>query len=264
MEYLDIRKNAYIEALTLSETGKVISLWGRVPWEIVESFGYKGLYSYGIDKHVTEGYDDNNYCDMLNSSFAYLELSKCPFMFSSKFFIVDDNCKIRYEKLKEKTDKEVYLYRNNDYKSLIKFMEEKSKEPFNMDKFVDIVEKSKQISSAIGKLRKCDVDEKRIYEVEYFSKFIFDVDERLSFIRGHIDESFKEKEVAKIQAGAGIYKKIVQLINEGYFCEGELHKNYESSGFEFIEEKYGKFNFKPDYIIRGCNQFDIDNKTIKY
>ena len=74
MDYLDIRKNAYIDALTLSKSTTVVSLWGRVPWEIVESFGVTTVYSYGIDREVTEDYTDNNYCDMLNSSFAYLEL----------------------------------------------------------------------------------------------------------------------------------------------------------------------------------------------
>lgn len=68
MDYLDIRKNAYIDALTLSKSTTVVSLWGRVPWEIVESFGVTTVYSYGMDREVTEDYSDNNYCDMLNSS----------------------------------------------------------------------------------------------------------------------------------------------------------------------------------------------------
>ena len=122
MDYLDIRKNAYIDALTLSKTTTIVSLWGRIPWEIVESFGVKSVYSYGIDKEVTEDYSDNNYCDMLNSSFAYLELGRCPFMFSSSFFIVDDSCKIRYETLKKKTDKDVFVYKYKDYTSLIGYL----------------------------------------------------------------------------------------------------------------------------------------------
>ncbi|WP_300409268.1 2-hydroxyacyl-CoA dehydratase [Lagierella sp.] len=264
MDYLDIRKNAYIDAITLSETGKVVSLWGRVPWEIVESFGFKAIYSYGIDKDVTIDYDDNNYCDMLNSSFAYLELGKCPFMFSSKFFIVDDYCKVRYEKLKEKTEKEVYIYKENDYKSLIKFLEEKSGKAFNRELFDELVEKSKEISKLICKLRKCDVDEKRIYEVEYFSKFIFDINKRIDFIKSHIDDTQRDKDTVKIQAGAGIYKKISGLVKEGYFCEGEYQDIFTKEGFEFIEEKYKEFELIPDLVINNCSLFDMKNKYISY
>ena len=54
MDYLDIRKSAYIDALTLSKSTTVVSLWGRVPWEIVESFGVTTVYSYGMDREVTE------------------------------------------------------------------------------------------------------------------------------------------------------------------------------------------------------------------
>lgn len=264
MDYLDIRKNAYIDALTLRESTTVVSLWGRVPWEIVESFGVTTVYSYGIDREVTQDYSDNNYCDMLNSSFAYLELSRCPFMFSSSFFIVDDSCKTRYETLKKKTDKDVFVYKYKDYKSLIAYLEEKLDKKFDEEKFDELIEKSREISSLIFNLRKCDIDERRIYEVEYFSKFIFDIDKRIEFIKRHIDDSFREKSSVKLQAGAGVYKKFDQLIKEGYFCEGEYHDIFKKKGFEYIDEKYRQFDFKPDYVICNCSQFDYDDNVITY
>ncbi|WP_297810213.1 2-hydroxyacyl-CoA dehydratase family protein [uncultured Finegoldia sp.] len=264
MDYLDIRKNAYIDALSLSASSTVVSLWGRVPWEIVESFGFTAIYSYGIDGEVTKDYSDNNYCDMLNSSFAYLELGKCPFMYSSSFFIVDDSCKLRYETLKKKSDKDVFVYKYGDYCDLIEYLELKSNTKFNTEKFNGLIEKSREISSLIVRLRECDLDEKLIYEVEYFSKFIFDIDSRIDFIKKHIDNSYREKSTVKIQAGAGVYKKISQLINEGFFCEGEYHDIFTKNGFEYIDEKYRKFDLKPDYVIHNCNQFDIENKQITY
>lgn len=264
MDYLEIRKNAYIDILEISSKKTVVSLWGRVPWEIVESFSYQSVYSYGIDKEVTKGYEDNNYCDMLNSSFAYLELKKCPFMYASSFFIVDGYCKSRYENLRKKTDKEVYIYKNNDYKSLINYLEEKSKTKFNKVKFEELVNKSKEISKLIVALRSCKIPNQRIYEVEYFSKFIFDMDKKIEFIKKHIDDSKEEKSIAKVQAGAGIYKKIGQLINEGYFCEGEYQKIYTTNSFDFIKEKYGKFDLEADYIIHNCSQIEIENKEIAY
>ncbi len=264
MDYLDIRKNDYVEVLSTLDSTTYVSLWGRVPWEIVESFGYKPIYSYGIDKEVTIDYDDNNYCDMLNSSFAYLEMDRCPFMYSSSFFIVDDSCEIRYKTLQEKTKKEVYVYRNNDYKSLIDFLEKKSNKKFDEEKFNELVEKSREISRLISDLRKCVIDTKKIYEVEYFSKFIFDIDSRIEFIKKHITDTSSEKIPAKVQAGAGIYKKISQLIIEGYFCEGEYHDYFNEKGFKYIEEKYRKFNLKPDYVIRNCSLFDVEDNEITY
>lgn len=262
MDYLDIRKNAYIDALTTDK--KIVSLWGRIPWEIVEAFDYKAIYSYGIDYEVTSNYHDNNYCDLLNSSFAYLEMDKCPFMHETSFFIVDDSCKIRYEKLKEKTKKEVYIYKDNDYKALIKYLEDKSKMEFDNEKLDSLIEKSKTIGKLILSLRKTDLDPKRIYEVEYFSKFIFDIDKRIDFIKSHIANTYRKKESVKIQAGGGIYKKIDQLIEEGYFCEGEYQDNFTKSGFAYIEEKYRKFDVKPDYVIRNCRVFEAQNNEISY
>ena len=138
------------------------------------------------------------------------------------------------------------------------------RQKFDNEKFDSLIEKSKNIGKLILSLRKTDLDPKRIYEVEYFSKFIFDIDKRIDFIESHIANTYSKKESVKIQAGGGIYKKIDQLIEEGYFCEGEYQDNFTKSGFTYIEEKYRKFDIKPDYVIRNCRVFETQNNEISY
>lgn len=93
MQYEDLRREAYIEAINLKGENKFVSTFGRVPWELIYSFSLFSVPSYGIDLYVMENFKkDENLCDLLNSTKIYLREDKCPLMFSSSFFVVDDFC----------------------------------------------------------------------------------------------------------------------------------------------------------------------------
>lgn len=56
MQYEDLRREAYIEAINLKGENKFVSTFGRVPWELIYSFSLFSVPSYGIDLYVMENF----------------------------------------------------------------------------------------------------------------------------------------------------------------------------------------------------------------
>lgn len=269
MQYEDLRREAYIEAINLKEKNKLVSTFGRVPWELIYSFSLFSVPSYGIDLYVMENFKkDENLCDLLNSTKIYLREDKCPLMFSSSFFVVDDFCQKRNDLLYKSTDKKIYVYKT--FEDFTSFLEDISGKKLDMEKLKEVTAKSIILNNLILDIRKLDMDIKEIFEIEYFSKFILNLDERIHFLE-IILKKYKnlkklKKDYIKVCAGCGIYHNLSSrdevLLECG--CEGENFFNIENDDLlSYLKEKYSKKRVvKFDYSIRGC-PFD-EGKKLNY
>lgn len=233
-----IRRQAFVDAIYLSRQKPVVSIFGRVPWEIIESFGGQAVRAYGIDYYVVED-EDLSLCSMLNSTLEYKRLDKCPFMAVSSLFIVDSFCPLRQRVIEEHFNPS-YVYQ--DVEGLIHYLEDFFNQSFDPDRFDKIVDRSAQISNLLVQLRQSDLNPAIINQLTYYQQFIFDLEERLKFLEDIIEDinpSKKDSNPAYVGQLAGIDQHFEdQIMIAGLFCEEDYHIQTSARSFDFIKEKY--------------------------
>lgn len=249
----NIRRKAYVDAIYKSREVPVVSFFGQVPWEVIQAFDVLPIRSYGIDYYVVE--EEHDMCAMLNSTVEYARRDKCPFMHVSSYFIVDQYCPFRTAVIQEYFDP-VYLY--DSVEDLILFMEMEYGKRFDEEKFMTITEKSARISELMVGIQQSDLPAKDINLYQYYTQFIFDLDERIDYLE-KIDCRPAQSSLEVVELGqiAGIDHHFSdQVILEGAYCEGERHLVTDARGFDFIEEKYCySRDQEPDYNVSGCQLF---------
>lgn len=248
----NLRREGFIDALRYYETDLVVSLFGVIPWEIFYAFDVLAINSYGIDYHIVE--EERPMCSMLNSTVSYYLTDRCPFMHVSKYYFVDNFCPLRTQVIQQYFDP-VYTYDGRP-EGLITQLEELTGQQYNEAKLNVITEKSAEISRLILKIQSSSLPGKIINDYAYQTKFIFDLDQRIDFLKEVEVEHSPQKQSVNLQQIAGIshhYDDAVIL--EGNFCEGERHINTDLRGLEFIKAKYQRLNIEPDAIINQCQMY---------
>lgn len=250
----NLRRVAYIDAINQSRERPVISYFGSIPWEIIYSFDILPIRSYGIDYYVVE--EEYPYCSMLNSTVEYHRRDKCPFMSVSDYFIVDQFCSLRTQVIQNHFNP-VYIYQ--DTNQLIAFLEEEYGKSFNLSRFNRVVDQSSEISRLLLNVHQSDIDIKDINKISYYTQFIFDLDDRINYLRELEYQSQVNPTIELGQIG-GIYSHFDQaVIQVGNYCEGERHIYSDSRSFDFIAEKYSRdIVGPPTDNVNNCYKFDND------
>lgn len=260
-EVLELRRNAFVETIMGLENERyIIGYLGRtVPKEIFYGFDLVPLPLDGVDKYILEYSNEKDLCSIIDSTFTYAMTKKCPLLYNAKLIVVDNSCPLLLKILKENLKDKIFLYDRN-LEGLKNRVGEVYKRDFSEKSFLKAVELSKIISSKLEKLSKTDIDSRFLYEVEFYTQFIFSLEEKNNMI-DRILSNFKDvnKKRQKLYVPRAI--QILDDIDKKYkdykiienFCLGEVFKTYKSSGYEFLKEKYNQEKEeKLDIVFQDC------------
>ena len=260
-EVLELRRNAFVETIMGLENERyIIGYLGRtVPKEIFYGFDLVPLPLDGVDKYILEYSNEKDLCSIVDSTLTYVVTKKCPLLYNAKLIVVDNSCPLLLKILKENLKDKIFFYDGN-LEELKNRVGEVYKRDFSEKSFLKAVELSKNISSNLEKLSKTDIDSKFLYEVEFYTQFIFSLEEKNNMIN-RILSNFKDvdKKRQKLYIPRAI--QILDDIDKKYkdykiienFCLGEVFKTYKSSGYEFLKEKYNQEKEeKLDIVFQDC------------
>ncbi len=260
-EILELRRNAFVETiLGLEQEKYIIGYVGKtVPKEIFYGFSLIPLPLDGVDKYILEYSKENDLCSIIDSTLTYATTKKCPLIYNAKLIIVDNSCPLLAKILKENLKEKIYIYNENlnDLKNIVKNTFNRD---FSEEKFLDAVEISKKISENLENLAKTNIELRFLYEVEFYTQFIFDLNEKLKIIEevlSHYEITNAKRKIIKVPRAIQILDYIDDnfknyKIIEGCFCLGENFKTYKKSGYEFLEEKYNTTKTNLDISYENC------------
>lgn len=176
----DLRREAYVDAIYAKmEEDNVVGVFSDKVDTLLISYGFIPYPIVGVDSYVFEYFKLNKVCDPINSTLAYLKTKKCPLIYSSKFFVVDNYCNHFNNYLKENTDKDIV-----DEKHLKTYLDNLSDREFNEEIYEKSKEKFKRIDLLLKDLEKSDISGSMLYKLEFYIKFIKDLDDRILVLEG--------------------------------------------------------------------------------
>ena len=260
-EVLELRRNAFVETIMGLENERyIIGYLGRtVPKEIFYGFDLVPLPLDGVDKYILEYSNEKALCSIIDSTLTYAMTKKCPLLYNAKLIVVDNFCPLLLKILRDNFKDKIFFYDGN-LEDLKNRVGEVYKRDFSEKLFLKAIELSKNISSKLEKLSKTDIDSRFLYEVEFYTQFIFSLDDKNNMI-DRVISNFKDvnKKRQKLYVPRAI--QILDYIDKKYkdyqiienFCLGEVFKTYKSSGYEFLKEKYNeKRENKLDILFQDC------------
>ena len=267
-EILELRRNAFIETIMgLDNERYIIGYLGKtVPKEIFYGFDLVPLPLDGVDRYILNYSNEKNLCSIFNSTLTYALTKKCPLIYNAKLLVVDNSCPLLLKTMKEKLKDKICFYDGNVEKLKNRVVEVYNRDFFE-NKFLNAVELSKIISSKLEKLSKTDIDSRFLYEVEFYTQFIFSLEDKITMI-DRVLSNYKvvDKKRQKLYVPRAI--QVLDDIDKKYkdyqivenFCLGEVFKTYKKSGYEFLKEKYNENRVdKLDILFENC---PYDNKWL--
>ncbi|MDD6920264.1 MAG: hypothetical protein PUI85_03535 [Eubacteriales bacterium] len=249
----ELRRQAFVDCMMLkSEYDNVLGYFGNFGTlgHLDEDFAY--FYSCGIKPIPIEGVDkfifkygdkDKRYCDIVNSTKIYLNTEKCPLLFSSKIYIVNQRCIRMKEMLAENSKKPVYFMPS--YEEILNILQENYDTKFDNKLFEDAKRQIANINALFGEIRKTYITGKELFELEFFSRYIVNLDDRATFLKKCLDILLLSdldcvnKERIKIQCCclAGAYKLLDACMKS---------KNY------YVVDGFGQEIADIKYTVDGC------------
>lgn len=224
----DFRRDAYVDAIYAKmEKDNVVGVFSDKVEALLISYGFIVYPILGLDSYIFDYFKLDNICDPINSTIAYLKTKKCPLIYASKFFVVDTYCDKFNKFLKENTEKDVVY--EDDLKSYLENLD-----GINFDEKI-----YKESQKKLGKIKKLlkDLEESNIsgsllFKLEFYIRFINNLDERISFlekIRTKFDKKKTERKIIKATCPYGVSEiinkeisgvyKIVRSINPDFTFE---------------------------------------------
>ncbi|MCI5997884.1 MAG: 2-hydroxyacyl-CoA dehydratase family protein [Peptoniphilaceae bacterium] len=259
-EVLELRRNAFIETIMgLNNETYIVGYIGKiVPKEIFYGFNLIPLPLDGIDLHILKYSQEKGICNIINSTLTYAITNKCPLIYNAKLIVTDNSCPMFSKILKENLNEKIFVYENlEDLKKKIKSVYNRT---FDEKSFLNSVELSKKISAKLYALSKTNIDSKFLYEVEFYTEFIFSLEKRLNLI-DEILSKYKDvnnkRKIIYVPRAIQILDEIDKnfknyKIVEGCFCLGENFLEYKKFGYEFLKEKYGSKKEYTDILFKDC------------
>lgn len=177
-ELEELRRNAYVDAIYAKmDEDNIVGVFSDKSDLLLFSYGFFPMPIIGVDPYIFEYSEDDNLCDPLNATITYLKTQKCPLIFSSRFFVVDDYCPNFKEKLKENTSRDLV-----DADKLEAYLEENFKENFDREKSILISHKLDEINSLLERLESSDISGSLLLKLSFYTRFIKNLDDRISLL----------------------------------------------------------------------------------
>lgn len=226
----DLRREAYVGAIYAKmENDNVVGVFSDKFDALLISYGFIVYPIIGLDSYIFDYYKLENVCDPINSTIAYLKTKKCPLIYSSKFFVLDDYCKKFNEYLEKNTDKKI-VYE----KDLKKFLEKLEGRNFDEKIYFESLGKIEKINQILKDLQESDISGTLLYKLEFYIRFIKNLDDRISFLL-EIKSKYKKKNIKRKIIKATCPFAISDIIDK------KVYENYKISKSK-----------KPDFTFKNC------------
>lgn len=209
-EYRDARRNAFVTALTINSTGKLIAgIFGvNIPREILWSLDIVPINIYSIDGSniaAAEELIDTENCSLIKASYGYAITGKCPLTHFANILVSNDICPNKISMIKKLGNlKKLYILPEIsaidtlalEYRKFVFYLEQEFNIRINETKLAYAIRKTNDINKKMNELLNmcmlkpniicCD----DLYSIIYGSQFIFDLDVRYEKLLA-ITESIK-------------------------------------------------------------------------
>lgn len=226
----DLRREAYVGAIYAKmENDNVVGVFSDKFDALLISYGFIVYPIIGLDSYIFDYYKLENVCDPINSTIAYLKTKKCPLIYSSKFFVLDDYCKKFNEYLEKNTDKKIVY--EKDLKNFLENLEDRN---FDEKIYFESLGKIEKINQILKDLQESDISGTLLYKLEFYIRFIKNLDDRISFLL-EIKSKYKKKNIKRKIIKATCPFAISDIIDK------KVYENYKISKSK-----------KPDFTFKNC------------
>lgn len=225
----DLRREAYVDAIYAKmEKDNVVGVFSDKFEALLISYGFIVYPIVGLDSYIFDYFKVDNVCDPINSTIAYLKTKKCPLIYSSKFFVVDNYCENFNDYLRKNTDKD--LVYENDLKVYLENLKDRK---FDEKIYKESQEKLEEIKILLRDLEQSDINGSLLYKLEFYIRFIKDLDKRTSFLK-YIKSKYKKKNIKRKIIKASCPFAVSDIIDKNI---GGNYKIIKSKNPEFTFEK---------------------------
>lgn len=226
----DLRREAYVDAIYAKmENDNVVGVFSDKFDALLISYGFIVYPIIGLDSYIFDYYKLENVCDPINSTIAYLKTKKCPLIYSSKFFVLDDYCKKFNEYLEKNTDKKIVY--EKDLKNFLENLEDRN---FDEKIYFESLGKIEKINQILKDLQESDISGTLLYKLEFYIRFIKNLDDRISFLL-EIKSKYKKKNIKRKIIKATCPFAISDIIDK------KVYENYKISKSK-----------NPDFTFKNC------------
>lgn len=234
----NLRRESFVDAIEEKMTNdKLVSYFGNVDIALLYGFGMKPLPLEGLDSYVFE-YGFHRGCDQVRSTLVYLKTQKCPILYSSKFFVLDDYCHVLKEELKNNTKKDVVnAYDLYSYLKDLYTFDEYSYEAASQS--LNILEELKK------RIENTSIEGKDLFLLKFYSRYIIDLDERISLYENVL--KCVESSQDAITEKNSIDK--IKRYNVDAICPGGIIDKIDS---DLSSKSYLICENEGEYAVRGC------------
>ena len=223
----DLRREAYVdEKKKKMENDNVVGVFSEKFDALLISYGFIVYPIIGLDSYVFDYYKLEDVCDPINATIAYLKTKKCPLIYSSKFFVLDDYCKKFNEYLEKNTDKKI-VYE----KDLKNFLENLDNRNFDEKIYFESLGKIEKINQILKDLQESDISGTLLYKLEFYIRFIKNLDDRISFLLD-IKSKYKKKNIKRKIIKATCPFAVSDIIDKN-ICESYKISKSKNPDFAF-------------------------------
>lgn len=174
----ELRRDAYVTSIYAKmENDNIVGVFANESDALLIGYGFIPVPIVGVDSYIFEFSNLNNICDPINSTLTYLKTKKCPLLFSSKFFVVDNYCDKFNKSLRENTSRDVI-----DEDQLANYLKENFSQNYDKNAYAIAKEKLQKIDSILSKLEKTDIKGNLLFKLKFYTRFINNLDDRISFL----------------------------------------------------------------------------------
>lgn len=211
----DFRRDAYVDAIYAKmEKDNVVGIFSDKVEALLISYGFIVYPILGLDSYIFYYFKLDNICDPINSTIAYLKTKKCPLIYASKFFVVDTYCEKFNKFLKDYTEKDVVY--EDDLKS---YLENFDGINFDEKIYHESQKKLEKIKNLLKDLEESNISGSLLFKLEFYIRFIKDLDERIFFlekIRTKFDKKKTKRKIIKATCPYGVSENIYKKISGDY------------------------------------------------
>ena len=181
-EICNLRRDAFVDVLTRSSLGeKILGIFANSYDEVeIRAYGLIPIPLQGLDSGIFK-FGSHPGCDLIKSTLVYLKTDKCPILHSTIAYVFDKTCMKIHEEFKPHTDKPIYI------SGLSQMTFSEFCKGIAGQYSLELANGAKKILGEIKniqkELEKTVISGVNLMHLDFYSKFILDLDKRLEFFQ---------------------------------------------------------------------------------
>ena len=252
----DLRRDAYVDAtLRMQADDNIVGIFGSA---------YSSAQSPIIDEALIYGYElvpvpvagvdafifkhgDYPGCDVIKSTMVYLTTQKCPLLYSSKMYVLDGCCSAVEAAFRQCTKKTVHRYQSAA--ALHAVLQEVYGKTYSASRYEQARASFTQLNTVLHHLEHSSLSGNELGAVGFYSRFIFDLDERIAFLT-RVHALLAEEDGEQVKNSAASHS--VRVPVRAYCPDGIIQKIQPAAGQHFKIVQPPQRTTGADVACAGC------------